>query len=87
MLGLMARIVPGMIVGAILGALVGEIVGCRFAQGAGQNYGPAIIIAWVVMGAWLGAGIGFLVVIFRSIDRRPDASKKSVKDQVDKMST
>jgi uncharacterized protein YcfJ len=86
MLGLMGRIVPGMIVGAILGALVGEIVGYRFAEGSGQDYGLAIITAWVVMGAWLGAGIGFLVVVFRSIDRRPNASEKSVRDQVDKSS-
>jgi hypothetical protein len=68
MVGFVARTISGIIVGAILGALVGVIVGCRFASRSELGYGQAIIVAWAFIAGWLGAGIGLLVIVFRSMD-------------------
>jgi hypothetical protein len=65
MLGVTTKMVSGMVVGAILGALVGVIVGCKFANGSELGYAHTIIVACVVLGGWLGAGTGFIVVVVR----------------------
>ena len=86
-LGVTSRMLSGMVVGAILGALVGVIVGCRFANGSELGYSQTIIVAWVVVGGWLGAGTGFIVVVIRSIEKKSGKSNQGSKDQMDKLST
>jgi len=59
-----------MVVGAILGAVVGAIVGCKSANESELGCAQTIIVAWVVLGGWLGAGTGFIAVLVRPIEKK-----------------
>lgn len=85
--GLIARVIGGFFSGAILGAIPAAFIGCVVASGTELGYGPIVFFAAVLMGAFIGGWVGAVIVVVRSIEKTPDESKESGKDQVDNLST